>query len=125
MSSHAATDASGAGKGSLHTYVTGFVLAVLLTAVPFALVMGHLLSATAALAVVFACAAVQIVVHLHYFLHLDTSSEERWNLTAFIFTVMVIVLIVGGSVWIMFNLRGRTMIDPAGAPVAARMHMPD
>jgi cytochrome o ubiquinol oxidase operon protein cyoD len=49
-------------------------------------------------------------VHLHYFLHLDRSPEQRWNVFALAFTAMVILIIVGGSVWIMFNLHARTML---------------
>lgn len=118
---HAATGGSGAGKGRPATYVTGFVLAIVLTVIPFALVMSGALPAGATLGIVFTAAVVQIVVHLHYFLHLDASSEQRWNLTAFIFTVIVIVLIVGGSIWIMFNLQGRTMIQAAAPAARSRM----
>jgi cytochrome o ubiquinol oxidase subunit IV len=52
---------------------------------------------------------VQILVHLHYFLHLDTSSAARWNLLAMMFTLLILALFVGGTLWIMFNLNYRMM----------------
>jgi cytochrome o ubiquinol oxidase operon protein cyoD len=38
-----------------------------------------------------------------YFLHMDRSAEQRWNVVAFAFTVMILVIVVSGSVWIMHN----------------------
>jgi cytochrome o ubiquinol oxidase subunit IV len=52
---------------------------------------------------------VQILVHLHFFLHLDGSSAARWNVTALVFTILILALYVGGTLWIMFNLNSRMM----------------
>jgi cytochrome o ubiquinol oxidase operon protein cyoD len=95
--------------GSLTSYTTGFVLAIILTAIPFALVMSSAASRTVTLLVIVAAAVVQILVHLHYFLHLDTSSAARWNLLALLFTLLIMVLFVGGSIWIMYELHYRLM----------------
>ena len=56
-------------------YVTGFMLAAILTAIPFAVVMGHVLSAGTTAFAVMALAAVQVVVHMVYFLHMNSRSE--------------------------------------------------
>jgi cytochrome o ubiquinol oxidase subunit IV len=48
-------------------------------------------------------------VHLHYFLHLDRSSEQSWNLQAILFTFLIIVILIAGSLWIMFTLHTRMM----------------
>ena len=53
---------------------------------------------------IFAAAVVQILVHLHYFLHLDSSSEARWNVMILIYTVLIMIIFVGGSIWIMYSL---------------------
>jgi cytochrome o ubiquinol oxidase operon protein cyoD len=76
-----------------------------LTIIPFALVMSGTAPRTLTIAGIFAAAVVQILVHLHYFLHLDASSEERWNVLAIVFTALIIFILVGGSLWIMFNLK--------------------
>ncbi len=100
---------TGVTQGSLKSYLTGFVLALVLTAIPFALVMSGTGSAAAALAAIFLAGSVQILVHLHYFLHLDTSSAARWNVVAMIFTILIMILFVGGSLWIMYTLNYRMM----------------
>jgi cytochrome o ubiquinol oxidase subunit IV len=107
--SQAAMDSSGASRGTLKAYITGLVLALILTAIPFVLVMARALSTLAAIVVICGAGVVQILVHLHYFLHLDTSSAARWNVLALIFTLMIMVLFVGGSLWIMQNLNYRMM----------------
>ena len=61
--------------------------------------------------VVIVTAVVQLLVHLVCFLHMNSSSEERWNLVAFIFTVLIIAIVVVGSIWIMWNLNHNMMLD--------------
>jgi len=105
----ASIGSTGVSRGSLKSYLTGFVLSLMLTAMPFALVMSGTWSAAAALAGIFSAGLVQILVHLHYFLHLDTSSAARWNVVALIFTLLIMVLFVGGTLWIMSSLNYRMM----------------
>ncbi len=96
-------------RGSLKSYLTGFILALILTAIPFVLVMNGAVSAPAALVAIFGAGFVQILVHLYFFLHLDASWGARWNLVAMIITVLIMILFVGGSLWIMWNLYYRMM----------------
>ncbi|HEX7339628.1 MAG TPA: cytochrome o ubiquinol oxidase subunit IV [Rhodanobacteraceae bacterium] len=107
-SSHNAAAGHGDGmqahQGSLRSYLTGFVLAAILTIIPFWLVMGHAFSSTkVATFVILALAVVQIFVHVIYFLHLDFRSEGGWNLMAFVFTAVMLVVVLGASVWVMFT----------------------
>ena len=62
------------------------------------------------LGVVVATAVVQILVHLVCFLHMNASSEERWNLVAFVFTLLIIAIVVVGSIWIMWSLNENMMV---------------
>ncbi|HEX5460672.1 MAG TPA: cytochrome o ubiquinol oxidase subunit IV [Steroidobacteraceae bacterium] len=94
--------AHGGGHGSRKSYAIGFLLAIALTLVPFGLVMSHASLGTPLIIAVFALA--QIGVHVVFFLHVDRSEEQRWNLTALIFTAIVVCIILGGSIWIMHNL---------------------
>jgi len=107
--SQAPIDSTGVSRGSLKSYLTGFVLALILTAIPFAVVMRGNVSAAVALAGIFIAGLAQILVHLHYFLHLDTSSAARWNVLAMIFTLLIMALFVGGTLWIMYTLNYRMM----------------
>ncbi len=100
---------AGSGKGSLKSYLTGVVLALILTAIPFGMVMSASFSSSVLLIGIFGAGIVQILVHLRYFLHLDASSRESWNMAAIIFTLIIVVLFVGGSIWIMYDLHHRMM----------------
>lgn len=93
--------------GSLGTYVTGFVLSVALTAIPFGLVMEGAASGAALVLAIFGAGLAQVMVHLYCFLHLNASSGARWNVLALVFAALVMVLVVGGTIWIMYNLSYR------------------
>jgi cytochrome o ubiquinol oxidase subunit IV len=99
----------GASSGSAKSYITGFVISLILTAIPFALVMSGVLPAWATLAGIFCAGVAQILAHLHYFLHLSSSSAERWNAPALILTILIMILFVGGTFWIMYTLNYRMM----------------
>ena len=107
--SQAPIDSTGMSRGTLSSYLTGFILALILTAMPFALVMSGVLSSQATIAAILVAGIVQILVHLHYFLHLDTTSEARWNEVALMFTILILTLFVGGTLWIMWTLNYRMM----------------
>ena len=102
-------DNAGASGGTIRTYASGFVLAIVLTAIPFGLVIYGALSRPAVIAVIISAAVVQVIVHLHYFLHVNASSRARWNVLALLFTILIMTLIVGGSIWIMSHLDYRLM----------------
>ncbi len=102
-------DRSGAGQGSLKSYSIGFILSILLTILAFGVVMKSGTSRSTMLYIIVGAAIAQILVHLHYFLHLNTSSESRWNILALLFTLLIMLLFVAGSLWIMHNLNYRLM----------------
>jgi cytochrome o ubiquinol oxidase subunit IV len=98
-------DDGGIPHATLRGYLTGFVLSVILTAIPFWLVMDKVFSDNkTTLVIVLAFAAVQIVVHMIYFLHLNTSSEGGWNMLALIFTMVLVVIALSGSLWVMYHM---------------------
>ncbi|MGB7193152.1 MAG: cytochrome o ubiquinol oxidase subunit IV [Collimonas pratensis] len=99
-----------ADHGSLKSYITGFILAVILTAIPFWLVMGKVIDKSSTLGLVLlAFAAVQIVVHMVYFLHMNTKSEGGWSMLALIFTIMLVFIMLSGSLWVMYHLNHNMM----------------
>jgi cytochrome o ubiquinol oxidase operon protein cyoD len=107
---HAHHDADGHAHGSLRGYLIGFALSVVLTAVPFWLVMGDVLDSTQLTAfIIMAFAMVQMVVHIVFFLHMNTRIEEGWSMMALIFTLIVIVIAMAGSLWVMHHLNTNTM----------------
>jgi cytochrome o ubiquinol oxidase operon protein cyoD len=91
-------------------YVTGFVLAVILTAIPFWLVMGKVLeSPTVTTFIILALAMVQIYVHMVFFLHMTSKAEGGWAWMSLIFTLVLLVITLSGSLWIMYHLKTNTM----------------
>lgn len=95
---------------SLKSYMTGFAAAAFLTILPFWLVMSGAFSKTGpADAFILLFAAVQIVVHMVYFLHLNAKSEGGWNMLALVFTIVLVVITLSGSIWIMFHLNSNMM----------------
>ncbi len=103
-------DSAHPSHGSLRGYLTGFTLAAILTIIPFWLVMDHVIASTqATIIIVLGLAVVQIVVHMIYFLHLDTRSENGWNMLAFIFTIVLVVIVLGASIWVMYNENANMM----------------
>jgi cytochrome o ubiquinol oxidase operon protein cyoD len=102
-------DHGGADHGSLRSYITGFVLSVLLTAIPFALVMTHALPAGQAIAIALGLGVIQMVVHLVYFLHMNSASSRSWNMAALVFTLIILGIVVVGSLWVMHNMNVNMM----------------
>lgn len=96
--------------GTRQDYVTGFVLSVILTAVPFIVVMaGGFPSARMTVFLVLACAIAQIIVHMVYFLHMSPKTEAGWTLVALAFTIIVLVIAVVGTVWVMYHMDRNMM----------------
>jgi cytochrome o ubiquinol oxidase subunit IV len=95
--------------GSLGSYLAGFVLAVVLTAASFWLVLHGGFSRETALLGLAVLAAVQIVVHLVFFLHMNTSSGQRWNVVAFAYTVLTVLIVIVGTLWVMHNVTMQMM----------------
>jgi cytochrome o ubiquinol oxidase operon protein cyoD len=101
---------SGESHGSLRDYLIGFFLSVVLTAIPFWLVMsGAIADKQATALAIMAFAAVQIVVHMIYFLHMNTKSENGWTVMALIFTIIIVVIALSGSLWVMYHLNTNMM----------------
>ena len=111
MSEHSNTsDDLGAYHASVKGYLTGFLLAVVLTAIPFWLVMGKVLPTSGMTAlVVLGFATVQIVVHMVYFLHMNTRVEGGWSMLALLFTAVLVLIMLSGSIWVMYHLNTNMM----------------
>ncbi len=99
----------GAARITFKNYMTGFILAVLLTIASFGLVMSGVFSKQLAVIGLSAAAVIQMLVHLHYFLHLDRSSSQRWNVVALSFTALLLFIFVAGTIWVMYTLNSRMM----------------
>ncbi|WP_203345120.1 cytochrome o ubiquinol oxidase subunit IV [Vibrio fluvialis] len=87
-------------------YIKGFIASLILTIIPFYFVATQSLPETVTYALMFGCAIVQVFVHFVYFLHMETRTDDgRWNFVSLMFTAMVVLILIGGSMWIMWNLN--------------------
>ena len=91
-------------------YVKGFILAVILTVIPFGLVMGNVIEdRSTAVLVLGIFAMVQIVVHMVYFLHMNGKIEGGWTLLSTIFTIVFLGITIAGTLWVMFHMNANMM----------------
>lgn len=97
------------GHATVRSYTIGFMLSIVLTLIPYLIVTEGLLSGWALLVSLVISAIAQLIVQLLFFLHIDASKANRWQLVAFLFAVLVVVILVVGTLWIMDNLDYRMM----------------
>jgi len=91
--------------GSVTSYVTGFVLSVIVTVAAYLAVVNDVLTSQTLMIVIVGLAIVQLLVQLVFFLHLGQESKPRWKSIVFLFMLVVLVILVFGSLWIMNNLN--------------------
>jgi cytochrome o ubiquinol oxidase operon protein cyoD len=98
------------GHGSRAGYLLGFFASVILTGIPFLLVMNPVFAdARITALLVMAFAAIQVVVHMVYFLHMNSRAEGGWTMLALIFTLVLVGITLSGSLWVMYNLNANMM----------------
>ncbi|AOX21692.1 cytochrome o ubiquinol oxidase subunit IV [Kozakia baliensis] len=92
-----------------HQYITGFALALFLSAIPFGLLSTGTISRSTLLWTIGLSAIVQVCVHFYYFLHIDLKRSHRDDLQLILFTVLIIFLMAGGTLWIIGNQHSMMM----------------
>ena len=116
------------GEEEIHVttggYGTGFILAVILTVIPFWLVMAKVIDNRATAAMVLGLfAAVQVVVHMYFFLHMNGKIQGGWTLMTTIFSIVFVMITIAGTLWVMFHMNANMMPHhhayPHGAEAAA------
>lgn len=89
------------------SYRVGFAAAAVLTAIPFALVATGAAGREMALVVTGMLALVQVAVHFRWFLHIDLSRQKREDLQLILFSTLLLILMAGGTVWVLADLARR------------------
>jgi cytochrome o ubiquinol oxidase operon protein cyoD len=90
-------------------YVVGQVLAVLLTAASFFVASTDLVWQPSIPIAIVVLAIAQMGIHLVFFLHIGTGPDSTNNVMALAFGILIVLLVIGGSVWIMDHLNGNMM----------------
>lgn len=96
-------------QGSLKSYTVGFVLSIILTLLPFYIVVNEMVSGWSLVASLFGFAFAQLLVQLQFFIHLGEESKPRWNLIMFLSMALFLLIVVIGSIWVMNSLNYNMM----------------
>lgn len=105
---HDATGARAESAGrERRSYAIGFAVALALTFGPFALVAWDLAGRGTVLWVIAGAAALQVVAHFRWFLHIRLRGQAREDLQLILFTALILALMGGGTIWILANLSDR------------------
>ena len=97
-----------AAHGFAHQ-LTGFIICVVLTAIPFGLVLWGDLHTRGTIIVILFAGVAQLFVQLHFFLGIGFSSLRKDNGITFVFAGVLVLIMIGGTLWIMTDLGRRMM----------------
>lgn len=95
--------------GSFKSYALGLILSFLLTSLSFYLVIEKVFERKILIYTIACLGLVQAFIQLLFFLHLGKEDKPKWELALFYFMLILLLIIVLGSLWIMFDLDERTM----------------
>ena len=98
------TPSTNAHHGSVTSYITGFILSIILTVVPYFMVKNQVIEGRLLLISVLAIALAQMFIQMFFFLHLGRGPKPFYNIVFFAATSGMIILVVGASLLIMSNL---------------------
>lgn len=115
-------DAHHGWNASYKPQFIGFVASLLLIIASYRIVTHFALSGLFLTATVMGFAIAQAIVQLVFFLHLGLESKPHWNTITFLFVVLVIIIVIGGSLWIMYNLNYNLMPPMEHSPAMPAHH---
>ena len=94
-------------SGLLGSYLIGFVLSVVLTLLAYFGVTEGWFSDGSPMVALLALAVVQLIIQLFFFLHVGRETRPRWKLLMLYLAVITVLVLVIGSLWVMYNLNYR------------------
>ncbi len=100
----------GTGQKKLSIYLIGLFSCTVLTLIAFGVVMAGSFTKAEMFITIFTAAIIQFLVQVICFLRLNTQTEQaRMNMLSIIFTLVILVSVIGGSLWIMWSLNAYMM----------------
>ncbi|WP_456269684.1 cytochrome o ubiquinol oxidase subunit IV [Kushneria sp. AK178] len=91
------------------SYLWGFGLALVLTLIPFGMLAFTGVERMTLWLTIGICALVQVIVHLRFFLHITLDRSTREDLLLILFTVLILIILCGGTLWILLDLYQRML----------------
>lgn len=95
--------------GSYKHYAIGFFGSALLTALSFFFVIGGFIKGSALIYTITVLALIQAIIQVRYFLHVGEEPKPKWETGIFFFMVLVLLIVIVGTLWIMYDLNERVM----------------
>jgi cytochrome o ubiquinol oxidase subunit IV len=102
---HTHTNSSDFPHVSVRGYLIGFVLAVVLTVASFCAATTGAFKGEGAIVALAVLAAIQVIVHVVFFLHVNTSKQQQWHALSFAYTILMSLVLIVGTVWVMHNVH--------------------
>ncbi len=105
------TDFSSKSKKTKTKYLwSGLTLSLVLTLMAYFIVTKGLLGQAEAMYTIGSLAVLQAFIQLVLFLHLGDEKSPKWNLLTFLFMLIILIIVVVGTIWIMFNIDYNLML---------------
>lgn len=98
-------------SGSVRTYVIGFVSAIVLTLAAFGVASSHSLRGNGLVAILLGLAILQFIFQMVFFLHIGHETKPRWKQLMVSMMIVFVVILVLGSIWVMYSLNYRMTPD--------------
>jgi cytochrome o ubiquinol oxidase operon protein cyoD len=95
--------------GSYKSYIWGFILSLILTFVAYFSVVKEVFSYEYLVAFILFLGVIQMFIQLQLFLHMANEPKPKYNLVIFLFMLLVLLIVVLGTLWIMYDLNNRVM----------------
>lgn len=91
------------------SYFVGLGISIALTLASYFSVTLKLFEPIGIYTIISILAIIQVLIQIVYFLHIGSEGKPRWNLMSFIFAVIMVVIVIAGSMWVMYNLNTNMM----------------
>lgn len=98
-----------ASHDAMMSYITGFLLSIFLTIVPYVMVTERVFGRDSLVIGIVFFAIAQLCVQVLFFLHIPAKAKPYWNIIVFVYTLLIVAFLVIGSLWIMHNLNTNMM----------------
>lgn len=94
------------------TYVLGFLASLVLTLGAYVVAVHHVLPREVIIPMILIFACLQFLVQVLNFLHVNGETSSRERLVVLATSLIIMLVLVLGTMWIMTNLDARMMPEP-------------
>lgn len=95
---------------SYKSYFIGFFTSIVLTLASYFIVTHKLFGVCNTYIAIVTLAIVQLLIQIVYFLHINSEGKPRWNLISMISALVVVLIVVVGSAWVMYNMNANMIV---------------